>query len=540
MRPPRSAWQRIGLAAWFLFLAVTLVFAAVAADRHAERVLESPFGCDSFGYLQMARQIRRADDPFHVRYHLEYSQTRQLVDALKALDIPRSRWEEAVAPHAHHYFPVADAVGPQYPPGTALVLSAFPEGVAVRRLNAVDIGALLAIGLTLIAVAAWKQSWVAAGFIAVATACGLDVIAGIRIETFSINAMIVPLVLAVSCTWAASWCPKLRIRIALAVAAGACLGLAVLIRLPIILVAPGLLIFLLPDSLHNLRPRRAIREPSYWFLVAIVVCGVIPVLFHQHAVAGAWYCSTYGTNDSALPSVSRVPANVLFYLTRRGLEGLASWQVLTFAMSWILAARAACSPLNRRFVIGALMVCGLPVGYFLTHGVTTDYYLIPTMFATVWLLGLDFPRLEATAGTSGRSVRRLLAAIAAAILIGQTVQLWRTAPIASVRPLVRPDIPAEFHQGKPWIWADLTSGTIVYCADVPTFKVTFADRKTRLQIFKIAFAIGERQYIVVDCPAMQEVAAEIERAGGRLEPRGEAAGAPYSLIEWPADGPESR
>lgn len=537
----RSAGERIRAAAWFAFLAITLAVAADAADRHAEQVVEYPVACDPFGYLQMARRIRQADGPCCTDCHLEYPQTRHLVGALKASDIPRSRWEEVVAPHAHHYFPAADAVGPQYPPGTALVLSSFPQGVAVRRLNALDIGILLVIGLVVIAIAAWKRRWLAAGFVAVATACGLDIIAGIGIASFSINAMIIPLVLAVLCASAASWCTNRGARLALGAAAGACLGAAVLIRLPIIFVAPGLLILLLPRSVRDLRPLRAVLEPSLWFVVGVIVCGVLPVLFHQNAVSGAWYHSTYGTNDSAPPSVRHVPANVLFYLGQPGLEGLASWQVLTFAIAWLIAVRTFRSSINRRFVVAALATWGVPVAYFLTHGVTTDYYAIPSMFATVWLFGLDFLRLEATAGQrdgrSGRPARRFLAAIAATVLIGQTVHLWRTAPNASDPPADAPVIPAEFRQGNPWIWADFTSGTIVYYADVPTFKVTFTDRETRLRVFALAFAIGELQYIVVDCPAMEEVAAEIKCAGGSLEPRGQSAGAKYYLVQWPASGP---
>jgi hypothetical protein len=537
---PRFAIRRVAIALWIVFLGTALIVSARAAHRHADEVLEYPFGCDPFGYLQMARQIRHSQGcPLSIDFHLEYPQTWLLIAALKESDIPVSRWHELVAPHAHHYFPVADAVGPQYPPGTALILAAFPEGRAIRGLNDVEIGALLVVGLFLIAFAAWKRFWLAAGFIAVATVAGLDIVANIGYASFSINAMLLPVLLAVLCASAASWCSNRWVRFAFAIAAGANLGLGVLVRLPIVLLAPGLFILLLPHAISDVRPRRLVGQASIWFLFALALVGLAPLLVHQHNVAGDWHLPTYATNDTAPPSLRYVPENGWFYLTQPDLQGLASWQVLLVAIGWLIVARAFPSTNKGRFIAAALALWGAPAAYFLTHRVATPYYAIPSMFATLWLVALELLRLEAVAAASNHPLkgrtRSVVAAIAGTILVVQSVQLYRTAPSEISTDVLSPNMPAEFQQGKPWIWADIVSGTIVYYADAPTFKISFCDSETRQRVFAIALASGEPQYLVVDCPSMQEIAVEIQTLGGKLERRGEVAAYPYYRIHWPAN-----
>src|ERR1051326_8355023 len=80
----------------------------------------------------MAKQIRSAfADRTWPQFKLESPQTRTLINFLQSQQIPASRWEEVVAPHAHHYFPKANSIGVQYPPGTGLALALFPQGEAV-------------------------------------------------------------------------------------------------------------------------------------------------------------------------------------------------------------------------------------------------------------------------------------------------------------------------------------------------------------------------------------------------------------------------
>jgi hypothetical protein len=123
------------------------------------QVEEHPLGCDPFGYLRMAREIRQAASKLEIlQFSLESPQTRVLIDLMRSRNMPLPLWDEIVAPHAHHYFPQADHVGVQYPPGTGIALALFPEGEAVHRLNAAVMWLFLATGLLLLMFAAARQA----------------------------------------------------------------------------------------------------------------------------------------------------------------------------------------------------------------------------------------------------------------------------------------------------------------------------------------------------------------------------------------------
>ena len=141
---------------WLGILAVALFCSALVTDRRALRTEEYAFGCDSFGYLQSAQEIREAAGRRSwPRFDLETPHARLLVEFMKSRKIPLGKWEEIVAPHAHHYFPGSDRVGVQYPPGTGLLLAIFPQGQALHRLDRLVIVIFLATGLLVLAVAAF-------------------------------------------------------------------------------------------------------------------------------------------------------------------------------------------------------------------------------------------------------------------------------------------------------------------------------------------------------------------------------------------------
>lgn len=162
---------------WVSFLAVVLLLATVSAHRLATRTQELAYGCDSFGYLQMAREIRRAAaNAAPPDFHFESKQTRLLIDHMKSQHVRLGRWAELVAPHAHHYFPRADRVGVQYPPGTALALAIFPEQAAVHRLIRTAAWALLATGWAALLLAGIRQAWASAGLVVLSLYLGLEML----------------------------------------------------------------------------------------------------------------------------------------------------------------------------------------------------------------------------------------------------------------------------------------------------------------------------------------------------------------------------
>jgi hypothetical protein len=112
---------------WLGLLAVALSLSALRASQRAAQAEEYAVGCDAFGYLQMAQEVRRA---WAARrrpdFTLETPRTRQLIDFLKSRNVPETEWQFVVGPHAFLYFPRAGHIGPVYPPGMAYALSLFP------------------------------------------------------------------------------------------------------------------------------------------------------------------------------------------------------------------------------------------------------------------------------------------------------------------------------------------------------------------------------------------------------------------------------
>jgi hypothetical protein len=114
---------------WLVALAITLIVSALMTDRKARQVEENPSFCDPFGYLQMANEIRHGAANRKVpQFTIETPHTRLLVALMQSNQLPVPLWDEMVAPLAFHYFPAADHVAVQYPPGAGLMLSLFPEG----------------------------------------------------------------------------------------------------------------------------------------------------------------------------------------------------------------------------------------------------------------------------------------------------------------------------------------------------------------------------------------------------------------------------
>jgi 4-amino-4-deoxy-L-arabinose transferase-like glycosyltransferase len=479
---------------WLCALGGALLFSAQHAYQRSLRVDEYALGCDPFGYLRMARQIRRAVSTLELpQFHLESIQTRRLIDLMRSRDVPLPLWDEIVAPHAHHYFPRAGSVGVQYPPGAGLMLALFPEGHAVAGLTRATVVLFVTTGILLLALAGARQAWLSAGFVTLALHLGLGMLGKVGTDSFSINAVLAPLLLGFLCVFTAL---AIRARSGrsgaawvAAVLGGCLLGLAMLIRLPIIFLIPGLLVVLWPASWRLL-----IRDLPIPFGLGMMVTGILPLLAHQYRMTGAWYLATYGRDDSAPPSLEPMRSNLPYYLGG-GPGSKHNWALLAVAvgLGGLLAyyRRHKLTSLDlswTRLLASALILWGLPTVYFLTHRITISYYAIPATFGRVLLLalgaltieGYGSPVVSRTRSTTG--VWRYWAALALVLALLPGVVTLKRARSAYIRPVVpfeRPArhfvLPAELSEERSWVWADILTGTLWYYANKPAFKVGFTD-----------------------------------------------------------------
>lgn len=543
---------------WLAILAVTLLVSVKTAYQEAPRTEEYAYACDPFGYLRMAKEIRRARaDRKYPEFRLESGQTRLLIDFMRSRYVPLERWDELVAPHAHHYMPESNYVGVQYPPGTGLALAMFPEGKAVYGLNRLVVIVFSSAGLIAFLIAVRTRAWASIGLVVLALCLGLTILVRVSTLSFSINAMLVPVLLAcVLAVVSLRFGSDDRVRVALLTAftAGIMLGFASLVRLPAVLLAPGFLILFWP---RGWRPK--INSLPVAFSLGVVLTGIIPVLVNQQKTAGAWYLSTYSRVDASAPTLERIKENFSFYLGSGdgvidnwalvyALVGFAGF-VLALHLTRGLGASNRSGLSWRRLGLATLVMWIIPTVYFLTHGITGPHYAIPANFGAVALIGFGSLAIEATSSASTKRFEKRnvvwWVALALVLLPGVATfnRVWKTRSLSElpVQPIAHASIvlPSELADEHAWVWADLLTGSLWYYANKPAFKIQFSDRDTRAMLFKFVSDRGEPQYVIQDSGTIKQFMDEIVQLGGTLEERGKVDGQPYFLIHWPADGPKT-
>jgi hypothetical protein len=469
-------------------------------------------------------------------------------------NLPVSRWEAVVAPHAHQYFPTPGYVGVQYPPGTGLILALFPQGEAVYRLNGAVIFTFVVVGVAALLVALWKRAWRSIGLVVLALILGLMVLTRVGALSFSINAVLAPILVTCLLTIFAlefKSAGRSRLGLTCATIAGLSLGIAMLIRLPALLLLPGFLILLWP----GFRNPRVTSLPVA-LILGVAITGVIPVLINQHQVAGAWYLPTYASVDAAAPTIERLKFNFAFFLGN-GHASVDNWALVYalvgfsgFAMLYLTRNPEGSNRQGlslKRLGLSAFALWLAPISYFLTHAVTGPHYMIPSVFATLTLIGFGALVLEATNHRmAGFDPRKVLSLAALVLILWPGVatleRVWsnRVVSPAPEEATTRGPIllPSELVDDKAWVWADLLTGSLWYYASKPAFKIQFTDEETRALIFRFVHERGERQYLIQDSEQMKTYINEIEQLGGKLELRGKVEGQPYFLVVWPSGGPQ--
>lgn len=541
---------------WLVALAIALCVTALTTDRRSRQVEEYAAFCDPFGYLQIAQDTRQAVTAHHLpNFSIETPHSRLLINLMKSRGVPTNQWDDLVAPLCYHYSPRADHVGVQYPPGAGLMLAAFPQGYALHRMNRVVIALFLITGVVALSVGALKRSWLFSGSVVLALVIGLQMLARIDNASFSINAMFAPLLL---CALSLSGAFIVRdhsrrsfwIAWLLTFVAGWFFGFAILVRLQIMFLLPGLLILIWPASLRGL-----LKSGLVSFLLGVLVGGILPIMFNQSRVTGSWFESTYGVGNTDPPSLKSFWPNVHFYFDP-GKPSQFNWAlpiILVGCIGFFLcfgckrtgdAEHSFFSLTPLRLMLAASVMWAIPTAYFLTHEVTGHHYPLATIFLTSLMSGLGVLWLEThqLKRTTELSPGKWLCVAGSilAILPGAFVffEAWSTyEPASAERPPHVFRLPDELADEKAWIWSSELSGSLWYYARKPAHKINFSSPDTRVVVYRFVQDRAELQFIIEDGPDMQRMKDEMVRLGATLELRGVVDGHPYFLIHWPPGGP---
>ncbi|HKP47440.1 MAG TPA: hypothetical protein VJT50_12645, partial [Pyrinomonadaceae bacterium] len=460
-------------------------------------------------------------------------------------------WREIVAPLGARYFPKADHVGVQYPPGTGLMLALFPEKRSLHGLNRIVLLCFVITGGLALVFVGIKHAWISAGFVALAIDLGLDMLGAIRNTSFSINAMLPLLLLALVFLFISSVltaAEKPRLAWGASLCSGLLLGFAILIRVPVVLLIPGCLVLIWP---RRRLPR--LKDDVIAFALGVFCTGIVPLLLHQHHVTGSWYLPTYGGGDTSYPSldVNLLKSNLNFYFgNERGGEHAVGLYILLAGLVGLIILRRALSARYRlrlkRIVLATVTLWIVPTAYFVTHVIFTSYYLIPSTFGAALFIGVAActTEIQSSDASDARPRRHwlrwccLALALLPALVALERAWSSRSVPDAAAEEIYTDLVlPAELADQRAWVWSEALSGTLFYYYGKPGYKSAWTDPATRALAYRFVFDRGEPQYIIQDSSKGAELFEEIAKLGGILEKHGVLDGYPYYLIRWPQAGP---
>jgi hypothetical protein len=497
-------------------------------------------GCDSFCYSQMAdamRDARATGRP--VDYFLQDDQTRFLIEKYKQTGADWVTWRQVVAPHGFHYFPLTDAVGPQYPPGAPWALSLFPRHGAIHALNRASIVLISLIGL---AFAVWcirRRLPLSCLVMALATYTFLYVFTWVDLASFSINATVLPLFAGIILAWMARERTRGVTALLLALAGGVGVGVAVEDRLASVLLVATMLLFFLPRRFGLIAAHAA----------GIVLGGIAPVLTHDKLVAGSYFRTTYDSNDTQ-QWLSCIWTNFLFYCHWWFQTSIVQVVLLACALAgfavWLRCSTRTPSGHWRRWrwdhaglILAAPSAFLLCAAFFLTHVVKEGYYLAPSMLTVALTTALLFVSLEIEwRMIDPAAVRRAMFCwIVAGLAIaggGAAIGLslanipdgnWG-APYPANEPIVDFQVPEEMQDLHAWIWADMFSGADRYYTGHPAFRNYAVSPEMRKTMYGWIKARGERQYMIQDSDTMQRLIDEARADGWKTTLVGYIHGSP--------------
>ena len=258
----------------------------------------------------------------------------------------------------------------QYPPGTGFRLSLFPEGFQRVPLYAASNLAVVAFGL-LALWSAHSRLWIGvSGAVGVAA---LYFMVNPAKASFSIAPTMVVCAAAGLLTNVLVYAPKASQRIVAAGLIGFLLGVAVSLRISNLVLSAGYFLILLALTVWSRKRRDILRFVSFG---AAYVVGLVPTLIANAINAGSVVATTYGPADT-------VPPDFSFRIAREYIADMQG-SLIFMAAAWAIFA----SFVNIQRTVALIVLVNLVVNlfFFLTHPISTPYYLMPLVMLSLWTL----------------------------------------------------------------------------------------------------------------------------------------------------------
>lgn len=471
-------------------------------------------------YLRQAQLFKRHGPIAGLDTDMRYEPARYIVGKAAALDLPAAH---SYAPPCHRLIQATGKIAIQYPPGTGLLLSPFPDGQQSRWLYiAAATAMLLLVGAALLT----SRSAIMLGTIAALGCAMVYFMVNPTRSSYSL-APTMPLCVALGFLTVRLFLAKQRsTRLALAAGAGLLLGIAGTIRISSVFLAAGYFAVFAMLVLHE-RSREALGRIGLFGTAFLV--GVAPVLAANAINAGHVLATPYGPADTMAPEVSlkTVGGQFVFYLSHG--QGLLLMLAVAALLVLMLAARRL--PLHRAQAVAGIVALNLLVNmaYYLTHPVVTKYYTIPLSVLSVWTVVFlfhahDRARPLAAFGDlfAWAGARRLRAALAA--LLGfSVVAILATVP-GRIDRHPTPAIVTFPIDPRAVVWTEFTGSVFPIAVDrYAASGLAGSAPNVQDRLMAAIMKDGRTQYIVLDSPDAEAVLLRARKLG-KVEPAGEAFG----------------
>jgi hypothetical protein len=293
--------------------------------------------------------------------------------ATRAREIGYQAWDDPTRAPCHT--PIGEKHVIQYPPGTGLALSIFPAGfqrvpLYVTANIVVFLAAILAIWSTRPPLAI-----VGSGVIGMAA---IYFMVNPSKASYSMAPTMIVCAIGGFLTAVLANHPKSSHRTIAAVAAGLLLGLAVSFRLPNLLLSAGYFIVLLALAARSMKADDIVRLVSFG---AAFLVGLVPTLVSNAINAGSVLATTYSSVDATPPDFS-------FSVARQYFNDMQGALVLLIAI-WSIVALIANVRKTAASIVAVDIIINL--AFFLTHSISTPYYLMPLVMLAMWTLLFSYP-----------------------------------------------------------------------------------------------------------------------------------------------------
>ena len=499
-----------------MFLNVrTGVFFAVALGllvwTTARQVDLFAFGCDGFGYARQAQLFRDKGLLRGLDTYVDAPEAGFIIGVAKSVSSNSAQWSEAVAPHCHHYVAAVDRVVIEYPPGTGLILSLFPENRSLAFAFVIGMTLISAVFVLLIVLTRSPNG--AGGILALIIMALFDVT---MMQPGAKASASVPVSMALIpfCAWLAlvAFPPREKNgNVGLAIAFGLVAGLLVATRLANVLLVAGVTCAIVIN--RQLWRPAMVRQSVDVSIAAIggfVLTGGGLVLTANWLNVGTPFATTYSPIDATLPVLSeRLLTTNLAYYYYMG-KGFPAAAMLAATAALVLRGLVLCHRpgdwSSHGAFIGAFVCFGLSLIFFCTHPIRVPYYMLPASGMTLSLIAFDV-----LLGQTAKDVSKI-SALSSAVLVAPFL-LFIVVRCVLLNPFSpRTTVPDEVRGSQAIVWADLTSGTLLYYQHKYAAKIVFADACIQQRLITEIARSGRPQYFIEDSSAMAEVIHRIAKS----------------------------